>query len=185
MMKRPGGTVLLVIVLLSILMFRVSRVIFPVRDESPAFSTTNPGHVTVYLGSGFKNQGYHQIIDGMLAADVIQMAGFQVTPKLRESLAQKGPLRSGEGLEIDQLSTKAIEVRRFFVPSGQRITLGIPLHPDTMKANDWQALPGIGPRLAERILADRQKNGDFGNLEALERVKGIGNGTVKRLSEFF
>ena len=166
-------------------MFRLSRVIFPARDESPAFYANNPGYVTVYLGAGFKNQGYHQIIDGIFAAAVIQMAGAQITPKLRKSLAEKGPLHSGEGLEIDLLNAKVLEVRRFFVSAGQRITLEIPLHPDTMKANDWQALPGIGPRLAERIMADRQKNGDFGNLEALERVKGIGTGTVKRLSEFF
>ncbi|MGE4543643.1 MAG: ComEA family DNA-binding protein [Pedobacter sp.] len=184
-MKRPRGTVLLVTVLLSILMFRISRVAPPVRDEFPAFYVNNPEHVTIYLGSGFKNKGYHQIIDGMLIEDVIHMAGFQVPPNLGKSLAEKGPLRSGEGLEISSRDLEVIEVERFFVPAAQRITLGIPLHPDTMKANDWQALPGIGPRLAERIVVDRQKNGEFGSLKALTRVKGIGNGTIKRLKEFF
>lgn len=184
-MKRPGGTVLLVTVILSILMFRVSRVTLPARDEFPAFYINNPGFITIYLGSGFKNPGYHQIIDGTSVYDVIQMAGFHGTKTFMNSLEKKGPLRSGEGVAIRFSEGKIIEVRRFFVPAGQRITLGIPLHPDTMTSHDWQALPGIGPHLAERIMADRQKNGDFGNLEALIRVRGIGRGTVKRLSEFF
>ena len=184
-MKRPRGTVLLVTVLLSILMFRISRVALPAKDEFPAFYVNNPAYVTIYLGSGFKHKGYHQIIDGMWAEDVILMAGLQIPPTLAGSLEEKGPLRSGEGLEISCFDSKTIEVKRFFMPAAQRITLGIPLHPDTMKAHDWQALPGIGPRLAERIMIDRQKNGDFGSLEALERVKGIGNGTIKRLRKFF
>lgn len=184
-MKRPGGTVLLVTVLLSILMFRVSRVTLPVKDESPVFCVNRPGYAVIYLGAGFKNQGYHQIIDGTSALDVIQMAGCHISPKLRRSLEEKGPLSSGEGLEIGFKDAEIFEIKSFFVYAGQRITLGVPLHPDTMKSDDWQALPGIGPRLAERIIVDRQKNGDFGSLDALKRVRGIGNGTVKRLSEFF
>ena len=35
-------------------------------------------------------------------------------------------------------------------------------------------LTGIGPALAEAIVADRQANGNFATPEALTRVKGIG-----------
>lgn len=35
-------------------------------------------------------------------------------------------------------------------------------------------LPGIGPALAERILADRAENGPFRNLDDLGRIRGIG-----------
>lgn len=35
-------------------------------------------------------------------------------------------------------------------------------------------LQGVGPALAEAIVADRQANGNFPNPEALTRVKGIG-----------
>jgi competence protein ComEA len=35
-------------------------------------------------------------------------------------------------------------------------------------------LQGVGPALAEAIVADRQANGNFATAEALMRVKGIG-----------
>jgi competence protein ComEA len=35
-------------------------------------------------------------------------------------------------------------------------------------------LDGVGPALAEAIVADRQANGNFATAEALMRVKGIG-----------
>jgi competence protein ComEA len=35
-------------------------------------------------------------------------------------------------------------------------------------------LTGVGPALAEAIVADRKTNGNFATAEALMRVKGIG-----------
>jgi competence ComEA-like helix-hairpin-helix protein len=46
---------------------------------------------------------------------------------------------------------------------------------------EWMQLEGIGPALANRIVADRQVNGPFVSIEDLERVPGIGSGTLDRL----
>jgi len=43
------------------------------------------------------------------------------------------------------------------------------------------ALPGIGPTLAERIVAHRQQSGAFANLEELTEVPGIGPALLERL----
>jgi competence ComEA-like helix-hairpin-helix protein len=43
-------------------------------------------------------------------------------------------------------------------------------------------LPGVGPALAGRIVADRQQRGAFGGIGALERVPGIGPATLTRLA---
>lgn len=40
-------------------------------------------------------------------------------------------------------------------------------------------LTGIGPALAEAIVADRKANGNFATPEALARVKGVGNRIVE------
>ena len=41
-------------------------------------------------------------------------------------------------------------------------------------------LPGLGPKTAQKIVADRKKNGPFQRPEDLERVPGIGPKTVAR-----
>ncbi|MBN1758478.1 MAG: ComEA family DNA-binding protein [Chitinispirillaceae bacterium] len=43
------------------------------------------------------------------------------------------------------------------------------------------ALPGVGPVIARRIVEYRTANGPFKRLEDMERVKGIGPATVKKI----
>jgi competence ComEA-like helix-hairpin-helix protein len=48
-------------------------------------------------------------------------------------------------------------------------------------AVELERLPGIGPSLARRIVADREARGSFATVEALDRIPGIGPGLVARL----
>ena len=56
-----------------------------------------------------------------------------------------------------------------------------PLDLDVATSDDIERLPGIGPAIAKRIVADREKNGGFGCLKALDGVKGIGPAMIARL----
>ena len=67
----------------------------------------------------------------------------------------------------------------------ERIILGIPLDPNRMNIEDWDVLPGIGPVLAERIVHDRQLNGDFTSFSDLKRVPGLGEIKVQKLASYF
>ena len=52
---------------------------------------------------------------------------------------------------------------------------------DHAGAAELEALPGIGPALAKRIVEDRDAHGPFGSLAGLTRVKGIGKRMAERL----
>ena len=45
-------------------------------------------------------------------------------------------------------------------------------------------LPGVGERLAQRIVADREEHGPFASLNELERVPGMGAATIERLGPY-
>ena len=60
---------------------------------------------------------------------------------------------------------------------GERIDL------DQAPAAELTRLPGVGPGLARRIVADREAHGGFGSLEALDRVPGVGPRMLTSLAD--
>lgn len=46
---------------------------------------------------------------------------------------------------------------------------------------DWMQLEGIGPSLAQRIIAERNIHGPFSSIEDVGRVPGIGPATLDRI----
>jgi competence ComEA-like helix-hairpin-helix protein len=64
-----------------------------------------------------------------------------------------------------------------------------PLRPALLDLNrataaELERLPGIGPSLAARIIADREQRGPYGSPETLLRVSGIGPRTLARLRPY-
>ena len=62
-----------------------------------------------------------------------------------------------------------------------RRSLRSPVDIDRAAIEELDALPGIGPSLARRIVADRNANGPFGSLAALDAVPGIGPTLINTL----
>ncbi|MDO5645042.1 MAG: ComEA family DNA-binding protein [Dermabacter sp.] len=54
---------------------------------------------------------------------------------------------------------------------------------NTASSTDLQELPGIGPAIAERIIAHREANGPFSSVEALTDVSGIGQATLGKFRD--
>lgn len=55
---------------------------------------------------------------------------------------------------------------------------------NTADSKQLVALPGIGPKTAEAIVAYRQDNGKFKNIEELTKVKGIGDKTLEKIRPY-
>jgi competence protein ComEA len=58
-----------------------------------------------------------------------------------------------------------------------------PVDLNAATAPDLDALPGIGPVLAQRIVEHRERNGPFRSVEQLDDVPGIGPATYAELAE--
>ena len=56
-----------------------------------------------------------------------------------------------------------------------------PVNINTASASELDALPGIGPVLAQRIVEYREANGPFASVDGLLEVKGLGPGILEAI----
>lgn len=59
-----------------------------------------------------------------------------------------------------------------------------PLNINTATEQELCSLPGIGEKLAERIIACRDENGPFSSIEEIMSVEGIGAKTYEELKNY-
>ena len=106
---------------------------------------------------------------------------FPKPPSLREVWAKAGA--SGTAPEPDKTIADGSRVEvspdggyRVSAMSGaQLLTLGLPIDLNRATAQDLDAIPGLGPALAQRIIDYRQAHGPLKTIEELEeKVLGIG-----------
>jgi len=58
--------------------------------------------------------------------------------------------------------------------TGATATAAAPVNLNTATAEQLATIPGVGPKMAERIIDYRQKNGGFKKVEDLMNVSGVG-----------
>ena len=60
------------------------------------------------------------------------------------------------------------------LPLGVRRVLGAPVDLNALTADDFESLPGLGPQLSRRIVAERVRRGGFTTVDDFATVKGVG-----------
>lgn len=65
--------------------------------------------------------------------------------------------------------------------SGAKATPSAPVNLNTATETQLETLPGVGPKVAQRIIEFRQKNGSFKKAEDLMNVRGIGEKNFLKL----
>ena len=63
-------------------------------------------------------------------------------------------------------------------------TAGAPVNLNTATLAQLEALPGIGPALARRIVAARDADGRFARIDELGRVRGMSQRKIEQLRTF-
>ena len=134
----------------------------------PAVSTLTPTAATIVVdvGGRVRRPGLVTLPAGARVADAIAAAG--------------GALRPADIATIDLAA---------HVTDGQLLLIGVPgaaigatapgaaagpIDLNTATVDELDALPGVGPVLAQRIVAWREAHGGFRSVEDLQQVPGIG-----------
>jgi len=115
------------------------------------------------------------LVDWTNAKEVFQ------TPAGRDSETREISLRSGTTVDVKKIEGGTAlfsleEMSPFF-----KTTLGIPILINTADSEALTAVPGIGLKLAHRIVWERDRRGGFHKIEELLTVGGIGPGLYGRI----
>lgn len=172
---------LAVLVFLGVLLYREASTL----ENLPVFLPDEQDFIYIELEGDGLMSGVYQFNDGLSVCDVINLTDPLLAETLIIDPAMSPPLRNGESLHFVRKDRKTSLLDRGWMKASHRLSLAIPLHPDRMSTDDWTVLPGIGETLAKRIENNRQINGDFGRLDALKRVKGIGSKRLDSWRKFF
>lgn len=81
-------------------------------------------------------------------------------------------------------ATRLIAQRNAAAAAERPLEPGERIDPNTSSANDLARIPGVGMRLAKRIVEDRDLRGPFDSIADLDRVDGVGPGMLRRLEPF-
>ena len=146
---------------------------FGLPPGKPATQALHPVYVEV-TGAGAR-PGVYSFPQPPTLSQVLAQAGGAAAP---------GPsatkLSSGAKVEI----TKDNQCRLGRMSGPQLFTLGLALDLNNATAEDLDALPGIGPALAKRIIDYRQAHGPFKKIDDLENVSGIGPKKLEKVKPY-
>ena len=90
---------------------------------------------------------------------------------------------SGAGVvqTLDKVSDSAALAPMEKFPRKPQKVVSFPLHINTASAEDLCALKGVGPKLAEKIIAVREAQGPFKSGADLQKVPGIGKKKLENM----
>jgi competence protein ComEA len=134
------------------------------------------GRLVVDVAGAVRRPGVYRLPGGARVADAIARAGGPAKRADPQSLNLAAPLADGE-----QVLMPARAASGGAGPAAPAASPGAPIDLNTATAEQLDALPGVGPVTAEKIVAYRQAHGPFASLAALDAIPGIGPARISQL----
>ncbi|MBK9927867.1 MAG: ComEA family DNA-binding protein [Anaerolineales bacterium] len=139
--------------------------------------------IVVHVTGAVPRPGVYALPEGARVQDVISAAGGFLAEADKETINLARPLEDGEMLDIPYG-----EGFSPVIPTAETRIQEIEITNDLVNINtassvELEALPGIGPTTAQKIVDYRETNGPFLSTEDIVNVSGIGPGTYERIKD--
>ena len=138
-----------------------------------------PARLVVHVVGAVRRPGLYRLEHGARIADAVRRAGG-ATRRADLSLVNLAAQVSD--------GTQVVVPRRVVVEEGVPATegesaapTGGPVHLNTATLEQLDALPGVGPVTAQKILDYRQQHGAFSSVDDLDAIPGIGPARLEQL----
>jgi competence protein ComEA len=140
----------------------------PVAATRPAAAA-----VVVDVVGAVQRPGLYRMRTGDRVADAVTRAGGATGRADLEQINLAAPLADGQQVVVPRRGTGA--------PGAGASTSSGPVHLSTATVEQLDALPGVGPVTAQKIVDYRQQHGGFHSLEELDAIPGIGPARIEQL----
>ncbi|MCG6493570.1 ComEA family DNA-binding protein [Kitasatospora sp. A2-31] len=157
----------------------------PPSDAVPGTprSTDGPGEpagtVVVDIGGRVPAPGLHTLPGGARVADALQAAGGPLPGTETRNLNLARLLTDGEQILVGEVEGAPPAGGPGGGPAAVTPRQPVSLNHATLEQLD--TLPGVGPTLAQRIIAFRLSHGSFRSVDQLRQVNGIGERTYAEI----
>jgi competence protein ComEA len=176
-----GGLVALVLLILAgrLLLHAGASASVPVPAPIvPSTTAAARAVVVVDVVGAVRRPGLYRLSQGARIADALARAGG-ATPKAQLELVNlAAPLSDGEQIVVPRRGAVAASGGA----GGPAVPAG-PVHLNTATLEQLDALPGVGPVTAQKILDYRQEHGAFGSVDELDAIPGIGPARLEQLRD--
>lgn len=156
----------------------------PAEDGAGASSETTAEKpaVVVYLSGCVASPGVYELDEGSRVVDAIAAAGGASDNAALDALNLARVVADGEHVHIPSIEESASGVSAPSAEEALRRPDG-KVNINTATAEQLDALEGIGPSTASKIIEDRSVNGPFSTIEDIKRVPGIGDKKFEALAD--
>lgn len=152
---------------------------------------TPPERWVIYLTGEIARPGILEVAPGSRLYEAVEAAGGLTPMADKEGINLAAKLSDGVHAHIPRVGEKPASDGNLAPAGKEPLSLkgdlspasSAPIDINHATAEELEALPGIGPKLARQIVEDRTANGPFRTREDLVRVKGIGQAKLERIKE--
>ncbi len=151
-----------------------------VRGRVRASEPSSPAEVVVHVVGAVRNPGVYRLAKGARAEDAVRAAGGPLGGADLGGLNLARQVGDGEQLVVPAKG----EARPPSAPGrAQPGKPGGKVDINRASAEELDALPGVGPSTAAKIVQEREANGPYRSVEDLMRVPGIGTKKLDALKD--
>lgn len=143
-------------------------------DPSPSAAAAGPPLVVHVVGA-VRRPGLYELRPGARVADAVRKAGGAAARGDLAGVNLAAPV--ADGVQIVVPARGAAVAAGAARPPGAKVSLG------SATLADLDALPGVGPVTAQKILDYRAAHGGFRSVDELDAIPGIGPARIDQLRE--
>jgi competence protein ComEA len=159
--------------------------------ELPATTSTSQLQIWVQVAGAVRRPGVYQLSQGARVFEAISAAGGFSQEADQDGVALAAALSDGCRVYVPREGESSQPAPQGPAQSSEGVSGGstggagdsvpqlVPLN--SASAEQLDTLPGVGPALAQQIVAYREKNGPFTSVDQLDDVPGIGPAKLEQL----